>query len=56
MSAQIEQEALSAKEAGIEGVPCFIFDGKFRGIGRAGAGISPQAIERLANEKQDAAE
>ena len=27
--AEIEREALSAKEAGIEGVPCFIFGGKF---------------------------
>ena len=31
---------LSAKEAGIEGVPCFILRWKICDLGRAGAGIS----------------
>jgi predicted DsbA family dithiol-disulfide isomerase len=54
--AQIEQEALSAKEAGIEGVPCFIFGGKFAVSGAQAPEYLAEAIERLANAKQDAAE
>jgi predicted DsbA family dithiol-disulfide isomerase len=54
--AQIEQEALSAKEAGIEGVPCFIFGGKFAVSGAQAPEYLAEAIDRLANAKQDAAE
>jgi len=54
--AHIEQEAQSAKEAGIDGVPCFIFGGKFAVSGAQAPEYLAEAIERLANEKQDAAE
>ena len=54
--AHIEQEAQSAKEAGIEGVPCFIFGGKFAVSGAQAPEYLAEAIERLANGKQDAAE
>jgi predicted DsbA family dithiol-disulfide isomerase len=54
--AQIEQEAQSAKEAGIEGVPCFIFGGKFAVSGAQAPEYLAEAIERLATGKQDAAE
>ena len=54
--AQIEQEALSAKEAGIEGVPCFIFGGKFAVSGAQSPEHLAEAIERMANGEQDAAE
>ncbi len=47
--AAIEQEAQSAKEAGIEGVPCFIFGGKFAVSGAQEPEYLAQAIERLAN-------
>ena len=47
--AQIEQEALSAKEAGIEGVPCFIFGGKFAVSGAQAPEYLADAIERVAN-------
>jgi predicted DsbA family dithiol-disulfide isomerase len=53
---QIEQEAQSAKEAGIEGVPCFIFGGKFAVSGAQAPEYLAEAIERLANGEQDAAE
>ena len=52
----IEQEAQSAKEAGIEGVPCFIFGGKFAVSGAQDPQYLAEAIERLASGKQDAAE
>ncbi len=54
--AMIEQEAQSAKEAGIDGVPCFIFGGKFAVSGAQDPQYLAEAIERLANGKQDAAE
>ncbi|HLA21426.1 MAG TPA: DsbA family oxidoreductase [Pseudolabrys sp.] len=54
--AQVEQDAQSAKEAGIEGVPCFIFGGKFAVSGAQEAEYLAEAIERLANAKPDAAE
>ena len=54
--AEIEQEAQSAKEAGIEGVPCFIFGGKVRGVGRAGAGISRRSDRAHGSAQRDAAE
>ena len=47
--AQIEQEAQSAKEAGIEGVPCFIFGGKFAISGAQAPEDLAEAIERMAN-------
>ena len=54
--AQIEQDAQSAKEAGIEGVPCFIFGGKFAVSGAQAPEYLAEAIERMANAKPDAAE
>ena len=54
--AAVEQEALSAKEAGIEGVPCFIFGGKFAVSGAQAPEYLAEAIERIANAEQDAAE
>jgi predicted DsbA family dithiol-disulfide isomerase len=54
--ALIEQEAQSAKEAGIEGVPCFVFGGKFAVSGAQSPEYLAEAIERLASAKQDAAE
>ena len=54
--AAVEQEALSAKESGIEGVPCFIFGGKFAVSGAQAPEYLAEAIERLANAKADAAE
>ena len=52
----IEQEALSAKEAGIAGVPCFIFGGKFAVSGAQSPEYLADAIERLASGKAIAAE
>ena len=54
--AQIEQEALSAKEAGIEGVPCFIFGGTFAVSGAQSPEYLAEAIDRMAQAGQDAAE
>jgi len=54
--AHIEQEAQSAKEAGIEGVPYFIFGGKFAVSGAQSPEYIADAIERLANVNADAAE
>jgi predicted DsbA family dithiol-disulfide isomerase len=53
--AEIEREALSAKEAGIEGVPCFIFGGKFAISGAQAPEYLAEAIERVARGA-DAAE
>jgi predicted DsbA family dithiol-disulfide isomerase len=53
--AEIEREALSAKEAGIEGVPCFIFGGKFAVSGAQSPEYLAEAIARLA-QAADAAE
>ncbi|MSO67529.1 MAG: DsbA family oxidoreductase [Pseudolabrys sp.] len=47
--ATIEQEAQSAKEAGIEGVPCFIFGGKFAVSGAQSPEHLAEAIERMAS-------
>jgi len=47
--AAVEQEALSAKEAGIEGVPCFIFGGKFAVSGAQSPEYLAEAIDRMAN-------
>jgi len=54
--ALIEQEAQSAKESGIEGVPCFIFGGKFAISGAQAPEYLAEAIERLAQADPDAAE
>ena len=54
--AQIEQEAQAAKEAGIDGVPCFIFGGKFAVSGAQAPEYLAQAIERMAQAGRDAAE
>jgi predicted DsbA family dithiol-disulfide isomerase len=54
--ALIEQEAQSAKDAGIEGVPCFVFGGKFAVSGAQPPEYLADAIERIANAEQDAAE
>ena len=53
--AEVEQEAQSAKEAGIEGVPMFIFGGKFAISGAQAPEYLAEAIERLA-QGRDAAE
>jgi predicted DsbA family dithiol-disulfide isomerase len=47
--AAVEQEAQSAKEAGVEGVPCFIFGGKFAVSGAQAPEYLADAIERMAN-------
>ncbi|MEI8277803.1 MAG: DsbA family oxidoreductase [Hyphomicrobiales bacterium] len=52
----IEQESQEAKQAGIEGVPCFIFAGKFAVSGAQSPEYLAQAIERIANGEADAAE
>lgn len=52
----IEQEAQEAKTAGIEGVPCFVFGGRFAVSGAQPAEYLAQAIERIASGKADAAE
>ncbi len=53
---QIEREAQSAKEAGIEGVPCFIFGGKFAVSGAQAPEYLAEAIERVAQAGEAAAE
>jgi len=52
---EVEREALSAKEAGIEGVPCFIFSGKFAVSGAQEPEYLAEAIARIA-QAADAAE
>src|SRR5262245_35782178 len=47
---RVEREAESAKEAGIEGVPCFIFGGLMAVSGAQAPQYLAQAIERAANE------
>ena len=55
---RVEREANSAKEAGIDGVPCFIFAGLVAVAGAQAPEHLAQAIERAANEyaKRPAAE
>jgi predicted DsbA family dithiol-disulfide isomerase len=53
---QIEREAQSAKEAGIEGVPCFIFGGKFAVSGAQEPEYLAEAIERIVQAGEVAAE
>ncbi|HET9716483.1 MAG TPA: DsbA family oxidoreductase [Pseudolabrys sp.] len=43
---ETEREALSAKEAGIEGVPCFIFGGRFAVSGAQAPDYLAEAIAR----------
>lgn len=52
----IEQDAQWAKDAGIQGVPCFIFGGKFAVSGAQEPEYLAQAIERMASGEADAAE
>jgi predicted DsbA family dithiol-disulfide isomerase len=52
--AQVEEEARSARAAGIEGVPCFIFDGKFAVSGAQSPEFLASAIDRAAQASQDA--
>ena len=54
--ALIEQEAQQAKDAGIEGVPCFVFGGKFAVSGAQAPEYLAEAIERIASGKAVAAE
>ena len=48
--AHIEQEAASAKDAGIEGVPCFVFGGLIAVSGAQSPEYLAQTIERSADE------
>jgi predicted DsbA family dithiol-disulfide isomerase len=48
--AEIEREATAAKEAGIQGVPCFIFGRKFAVSGAQAPEHLAQAIERVAQD------
>lgn len=49
-AAQVEAEANSAKEAGIDGVPCFIFGGLLAVGGAQAPAYLARAIERVAAE------
>jgi predicted DsbA family dithiol-disulfide isomerase len=53
---EVAREATAAKEAGIEGVPCFIFGGKFAISGAQAPDHLAEAIERTAQGGRDAAE
>lgn len=50
--AAVEQEANAAKEAGIEGVPCFIFGGLFAVSGAQAPEYLAGAMERAAAERK----
>jgi predicted DsbA family dithiol-disulfide isomerase len=52
----IEAESQEAKQAGIEGVPCFILGGRFAVSGAQPAEYLAQAIDRIASGEADAAE
>jgi predicted DsbA family dithiol-disulfide isomerase len=52
--AQVEREAEQAKEAGIQGVPMFIFGGKFAVSGAQAPEYLADAIERAAQEREAA--
>ena len=54
--AEIEREAEAAKEAGIQGVPMFIFDGRFAVSGAQAPETLADAIERASQQSADAAE
>ena len=47
---RVEQDANSAKEAGIDGVPCFILGGRMAVQGAQAPEYLAQAIARAANE------
>jgi predicted DsbA family dithiol-disulfide isomerase len=51
---EVEREAQSAKEAGIEGVPMFIFGGKYAVSGAQSPEYLAEAIARAAQEQQAA--
>ena len=50
--AEVEREAQSAKEAGIEGVPCFIFGGRFAVSGAQAPEYLAEAIDARALNEQ----
>ena len=52
---RVTQEAEQAKEAGIDGVPCFIFGGKFAVSGAQAPEYLAEAIARAATERGAAA-
>jgi predicted DsbA family dithiol-disulfide isomerase len=54
--AEIAEQVQSAKEAGIQGVPCFIFGGKFAVSGAQAPDYLAEAIERAAQANREAAE
>lgn len=54
--AEVEREAVAAKEAGIQGVPMFIFDGRFAVSGAQSPEYLAEAIERASQQSADAAE
>jgi predicted DsbA family dithiol-disulfide isomerase len=54
--AEVEREAEAAKEAGIQGVPMFIFDGRFALSGAQAPETIAEAIERASQQSADAAE
>jgi predicted DsbA family dithiol-disulfide isomerase len=54
--AEIAEQVQSAKEAGIQGVPCFIFGGKFAVSGAQAPDYLAEAIERAAQANRKAAE
>ncbi len=53
---EVEREAIAAKDAGIDGVPCFIFGGKLAVSGAQAPEYLAEAIERTAHAGRDAAE
>ena len=52
----VESAARAAQEAGIDGVPCFIFDGAFAVSGAQAPEYLADAISRAAAQRADAAE
>ena len=54
--AEVERKAEAAKEAGIQGVPMFIFDGRFAVSGAQAPEYLAEAIERASQQSADAAE
>ena len=53
--AEVEREAEAAKEAGIQGVPMFIFDGRFAVSGAQAPEDLAEAIERASQQGDSAA-
>ena len=53
---EVAREAIAAKDAGIEGVPCFIFGGKLAVSGAQAPEYLAEAIERAAEAVHEAAE